>query len=72
MIKIIGHNMGGKGVDFGIVTDPNYVPTGTIFLADKPVEAGDYCLIDDGKFFTQEEQVSLLYLLATEHSKNSS
>lgn len=64
--------MGGKGVDFGIVTDPAYVPTGTIFLTDKPVEAGDYCLIDDGGFLTQDEQRMLLYGLASEASKNSS
>lgn len=64
--------MGGKGVDFGIVTDPTTVVKSAIFLTDKPVEAGDYCLIDDRGFFTQEEQRSLLYMLATEMSKKSS
>ena len=72
MIRILAHNMGGKGVHFGVVTDPMYVPKGTTFLSEKVVEAGDYCLIDDDNFFSKEEQQSLLYILATEYSKNSS
>jgi len=72
MIHIIGYNMGGKGVDFGVVTDPATVVKSAIFLTDKPVEINDYCLIDDRGFFNQEEQRSLLYILVNETLKKSS
>lgn len=72
MIRILIHDLGGKGVDFGIVTDPSSIVRSAVFLTDKPVEIGDYCLIDDGGFLTQEEQQQLLYGLASEASKNSS
>ena len=74
MMKVLLHNIGGKQIDFGVLTNSTDFPKDCIFLSPEPRSSGDLCLYDPYKFLTTEEQKELLYRLAVDfqRSKNSS
>ncbi len=73
-MKVIVHNIAGKQIDFGVLTNSTDYPADCIFLTPDPRSAGDFCLYDPYKFLTSDEQKQLLYKLAIDfnRSKNSS
>jgi len=74
MMKVILHNIGGKQIDFGVITNKTDFPKECVFLTPEPRSHGDFCLYDPYKFLTLEEQKDLLYKLALDFNnpKNSS
>lgn len=74
MMEVILHNIGGKQVDFGVITNSTDFPAGCFFLTPEPRNPGDFCLYDPYKFLTIDEQKQLLYRLVVDfnNSKNSS
>ena len=67
MMRVLLHDIGGKQIDFGVLTNSTDFPSGSIFLTEGPRSAGDLCLYDPYKFLTPLEQVTLLYRLAVDY-----